>query len=77
MWRGVGAAALVTGYAIGAFADPAASLAAGVATLGGFVMAITGLILMVQGRRVPAAIRIELSRHRLLPQAIHARRHAR
>lgn len=40
-----------------------------------FVAAIGGIVLMVQGKRVPAVWRIERSRHRDLPQAIRARRH--
>lgn len=38
-----------------------------------FIAALTGVALIVQGRRVPAALRIERSRHRALPQAIRKR----
>lgn len=42
-----------------------------------FFFALLGILLMVQGRRVLAALRIELSRHRLLARAIHDRRRQR
>ncbi|MFA5962457.1 MAG: hypothetical protein WC804_00435 [Sphingomonas sp.] len=38
-----------------------------------FVAALFGVALIVQGRRVPASLRIEGSRHRALPQAIRQR----
>lgn len=71
LWRGVGvvvfAAACGTGLARGP--DASASLA-----LLCFAAALFGAVLIIQGKRVSAALRIERSRHRELPQAIHARR---
>jgi hypothetical protein len=43
----------------------------------GFVFAVIGLVLIIQGKRVPAALRIELSRHRMLPEAIRTYRQRR
>lgn len=37
-------------------------------------LAFVGVVLVVQGRRVPATIRIERSRHHALPHAIRERR---
>lgn len=69
-WRGTGVALLAIATAIGLgdrFDGGAALLGLGVA--------LAGLVLIVQGKRVPAAWRVELSRHRTLAQAIRARRH--
>ena len=71
LWRGAGAAvfavACTTGLAKGS--DASASLG-----LLCFAAALFGAVLTVQGKRVSAALRIECSRHRGLPQAIHERR---
>lgn len=40
----------------------------------GFILAIVGLVLLIQGKRIPLALRIERSRHRELPLAIALRR---
>lgn len=68
-WRSAGVALFATATAIG-LQD---GLSGDVKLLG-FALALVGLVLIVQGRRVPAAWRIERSRHRALTQAIHARR---
>lgn len=39
-----------------------------------FALALVGIVLTVQGRRVPAAWRAELSKHRALAPTIHALR---
>ncbi len=71
LWRGTGAAvfaiACTTSLAKGS--DASASLG-----LLCFAAALFGAVLMIQGKRVSAALRIERSRHRALPQAIHERR---
>lgn len=73
-WRGLGVAlvgvAAATRLAEGANTDAGLSLLAFALTLG-------GLVLIVQGKRVPAAFRVERSRHRLLAQAIRERRRKR
>jgi hypothetical protein len=73
----IGAVAMATGCAIGALVDTGRSATFGGVALLGFALAMGGLILVVQGKRVAAAIRIERGRHRLLPTAIDARRRTR
>lgn len=68
-WRAAGITMMVAGAASTAIADVALGV-----TLAGFALAIAGVILAVQGDRVPLAIRIERSRHRDLPARVHARR---
>ncbi|MDR6847574.1 hypothetical protein J2X47_001786 [Sphingomonas sp. BE270] len=70
-WRGVGAVAFAFAAAIG-LADrmDGGSLLA----LPAFGVALIGLVLIVQGKRVAAAVRVERSRHRALLAAIRARR---
>lgn len=73
-WRGLGvglvALAVIArvGYGDGARTE------LGVAA---FLLCLAGLVLIVQGKRVPAALRVELGRHRLLAQAIRDRRRNR
>ena len=69
-WRGAGLALITASAVIGsASSNPTRLLA--------FALAVCGLVLLVQGRRVPAALRVERSRHRGLPQAIRERRRKR
>ena len=69
-WRFAGVGILALAGAIG----PGHLLGtSGASGLLAFVTALPGLVLLVQGRRVPAALRIERSRHRALPQALHRR----
>lgn len=69
-WRCAGGGILALAGAIG----PGHLLGTGGASgLLAFVTALLGLVLLVQGRRVPAALRIERSRHRALPQALRRR----
>ena len=74
VWRGLGvglvalAVAARIGYADGTRTE------LGVAA---FLLCLAGLVLIVQGKRVPAALRVEFSRHRLLAQAIRDRRRNR
>jgi hypothetical protein len=44
------------------------------AAVAGFVLSLTGVIFLLQGKRVLLAWRIECSRHRELPRLLHARR---
>lgn len=43
----------------------------------GFPIAILGLVLAVQGKRAPLAIRVECSRHRHLPERLQRQRNGR
>lgn len=69
-WRGVGLAVAMLGVAIVAGGATAWGLPA-------FCLVLLGVVLIVQGKRVPAALRIERSRHRALAQAIRDRRRQR
>lgn len=69
-WRGLGVGILAVAAAIG----PGEWFGTGVAVgVSAFVAALLGLVLIIQGKRVAVALRIERSRHRSLPQAIHRR----
>ncbi|MEN3748208.1 hypothetical protein TPR58_13615 [Sphingomonas sp. HF-S3] len=72
-WRAAGVAMIILGWSasLGARSD-----AAGMEVLGllGFSLAMAGLVLAVQGRRVAAALRVERSRHRDLPMRIRSHR---
>ncbi|MEG3175157.1 hypothetical protein U1872_02875 [Sphingomonas sp. RB3P16] len=70
-WRGLGTGLIVVA-AIVRILD-ASGAHAGLGLLA-FLLVVAGLVLIFQGKRVPAALRIERSRHRLLAQAIHDRR---
>ncbi|MDX5984254.1 hypothetical protein [Sphingomonas echinoides] len=73
-WRGVGVVAFLFAAGVG-LADrlDGGSLLA----LPAFALALIGLVLIVQGKRVAAAVRVERSRHRTLVAAIRAQRAAR
>jgi hypothetical protein len=70
-WRAGGALLIVLGCTASAFTG-SYDIGPGIALLG-MPVAFFGLVLAVQGKRVPMAIRIERSRHRRLPFAISAR----
>lgn len=70
-WRGIGVA-LVTVAISARIADGAGTNTA--VSLLAFILSLCGLVLMVQGKRVPAALRVERSPHRMLAQAIRDRR---
>ena len=73
LWRSAGAALILAGHAAtGAAAEavPRADLIG----LSGLAVAGAGLLLLLGGRRVAAAIRVERSRHRELPGAIRRAR---
>ena len=70
-WRGAGVALLAVTAWVG-FGKPFGDdVLPALLTL---LLAIVGLVLAVQGHRVPLAWRVERSSHRMLPQAIHQRR---
>ncbi len=73
-WRALGAALVVGSYVLLALAPPDVGTAI---ALIGFAAAIAGVVLLVQGKRVAAALRVERGRHRELPRAVHARHRVR
>ncbi|WP_447931652.1 hypothetical protein [Sphingopyxis fribergensis] len=73
-WRTAGAALIGTGYVLTHVATEAAADLIGIT---GLLVAAAGLLLLVAGRKAALALRVERSRHRELPGAIRASRHAR
>ena len=75
IWRGAGVALIGIGCAISPLREMTA-LDFPIALTGvfGFAAAMLGLVLFIQGKRVPIPWRVERSPHRELPAAIHARR---
>ncbi|WP_428680844.1 hypothetical protein [Sphingopyxis sp.] len=76
VWRVAGAALIASG----ALATRAATAAAGSADLVGLLgvlVAAGGLLLLICGKKVGLALRVERSRHRELPGAIRTARQAR
>lgn len=74
LWRGGGAALFAIACAAGLARGSEAGASLGLLCFAG---ALFGAVLMIQGKRVSAALRIERSRHRGLPQAIQERRRRR
>lgn len=74
-WRGAGLAIFAGACAV-SVANEAGSKGGSLGLIW-FALAFVGVVLIIQGKRVPAALRIERSRHRELPLAIHARRRRR
>jgi type IV secretory pathway TrbF-like protein len=77
-WRIGGGALFGIACAIGQSRSFASS--GGIGTLLGlvaFVLAIAGVVLLAQGKRIPMAFRVERSGHRNLVAAIHSRRQRR
>lgn len=75
-WRTGGVALMASALAASIAKDGDPGRAAAL-SLCAFLLAIGGLVLVVQGDRVRRALRIERSRHRYLPGALGSRRHAR
>lgn len=75
-WRAVGIA-MIGGGCLTSAVDTGDAGTTAILGLVGFTVAIAGLVLALQGKRVPLALRIERSRHRELPMAIWRRRHTR
>lgn len=71
IWRGIGATFFVLACAIGIVPGLSEPDSIGVF---GFALAMTGLVLMVQGKRIPSAWKIVRSRHHALPEAIIVKR---
>lgn len=74
-WRAAGGGFIAAGYGVSRAAESAGGAAA-IFGLFGIMVAAAGLLLLLAGKRVPMALRIERSRHRELPMAIKARRQA-
>jgi hypothetical protein len=70
-WRGAGLVIFAAACALRLHDSRDAD---GIIGLLGLGLALAGLALLVTGKRLPAALRVERSRHRALAQAIRARR---
>ncbi len=75
IWRAAGGGLIAAGYGVTRAVESAGGPAA-ILGLFGIMVAAAGLLLLLGGKRIPMALRIERSRHRELPMAIKARRHA-
>jgi len=75
-WRISGATLIAMGYALTHVAMKAAGTADMLGLLG-LLVAAGGLLLLLGGKRVALAFKVERSRHRELPGAIHHARQAR
>lgn len=75
-WRIAGATLLIMGHFV---VDAATEAAGGADMLGllGLLVAAGGLLLLIGGKRVALALKVERSRHRELPGAIRVARQAR
>lgn len=78
VWRGVGVALMGLGCAPGLI-DASRTMPSGNVTIAclGAVVAIIGLILAINGRRVGVILRIERSKHRELPLLVRQSRRSR
>lgn len=74
IWRGGGLMLFALACVLGMIKQVDASGSLG---LLGFALALFGMVMVIQGRHIPAALKIERGRHRDLPLAIHARRRRR
>jgi len=77
IWRGAGAAMIAAGYSLATATSSDGTGLSSLLTLIGFAAAFLGLVLLVQGKRVPLAFRIERSSHRDLPALIRLQRRRR
>ncbi|PZQ53307.1 MAG: hypothetical protein DI555_16835 [Novosphingobium pentaromativorans] len=75
-WRAAGAVLLVGATAAEQLA-PGSGAFRGLLTLVLLVTAFLGLLLLIRGKKMALALRIERSRHRMLPDLIRARRRQR
>lgn len=75
-WRALGAATIAAACAVAALGNAGVGAAPSMGLLS-FVLAILGLTVIIQGDRIPRALRVETSRHRDLPTALSRRRRAR
>ena len=76
-WRGAGLALTMIGCAPGIVRPADATGLWSALTIAGLLVAIAGIVLMIHGRRVAVALRIERSRHRQLPSILRTRRRPR
>lgn len=73
-WRSAGVVLVGMVYVLTRVAAEAAADLVGIA---GLFVAAAGLLLLLAGKKAVLALRVERSRHRELPGAIHAARRAR
>lgn len=77
-WRAAGASLFITGCTVnllGRVGSPNAPvMPVAVTGLLAFVVAVLGIVLLIQGKRIPNIWKVERGRHRDLPIAIHQRR---
>jgi len=76
-WRALGAAMLIGGTSGELLAPGDGGGMRGMLTLLFLAVTLFGLVLFVQGKKVALVLRIEHSRHRLLPELIRSRRRER
>ena len=74
LWRCMGSVLLVGGIAAELVVPGDAAGFRGILTLAFLGIALTGLLLLIQGKRVALAFQIEGSRHRNLPDLIRSHR---
>lgn len=74
LWRSMGIVMLVGGTAAELLVPGDAGSFRGILTLAFLGMALTGLLLLIQGKRVALALQIEGSKHRKLPDLIRSHR---
>lgn len=77
LWRCLGGVLLVGGPAFELLTAGDAGGARGMLTLLFFAATVLGMVLLVQGKKVALAVRIDSSAHRMLPDLIRARRRER
>jgi len=77
LWRGLGGVLSVGGPACELLVPGDSGGARGLLTLLFFAATVLGIILLVQGKKVALALRIDGSRHRMLPDLIRSRRRER
>lgn len=75
-WRFAGFVLMAAGYAMPLAGEllPDRTVQQTIAVLIGMPLALAGTLLIIQGDRVPRAVRVERSRHRDLLLAVRARR---
>lgn len=76
-WRALGATFLVGGTCGELLAPGDDGGMRGLLTLLFLAVTLFGLVLLVQGKKVALVLRIENSRHRMLPELIRSRRRER
>lgn len=77
LWRSLGAVLSLVGPACELLAPGDSGGARGMLTLLFFALTVLGIVLLIQGRKVALAVRIDGSRHRMLPELIRSRRRER